>query len=63
LGTDDGAIRRPAPPRILPVFWPIIADSATGFSYILEISPAEIFVLLHIEPEIENILGTLSLKE
>lgn len=63
MGTDDGTIRRPTPPRILPIFRPIITDGTSRFPYVLEIGPAEIFVLLHIKPEIENIFRTLSLKE
>ena len=61
--TNDGTINRPAAPRILPVFWSIITDSTSRFLYVLEVSPKKNFVLLYVKPEIENIVGAISMKK
>lgn len=60
---DDGAVDRAPPAGILPVLGPVVLDGAAGLADVLEVGPAEILVLLDVEPEVEDVLCALSLEE
>lgn len=63
MEADDGAVDRAPASGVLPVLGPIVFDGAAGLADVLEVGSAEVFVLLDVEPEVENVLCALSLEK
>ena len=63
IEADNGTIDRATTPSIVPVFWPIFLDGAPRFANVLEIRATEVFVLLNVEPEVQNIFSPFTLEE
>lgn len=46
------SVDRTSPTSIIPILWPVLLDRATRLANIFEVCPAEIFMLLDVQPEI-----------
>lgn len=60
---DDRPVDRPSSARIVPVLRPLFLDRPSGLANVLEVSAAQVFVLLDVEPEIYDIFCAFSLQE
>jgi len=63
IEADDGAIDGASAAGIVPVLRPIVPDRASRPADVLEVGSAEIFMLLDVEPKVEDILCTLALEK
>ena len=50
--SDDGAIDGASTACVVPVLWPVLLDRAARLANVLEISAAEILMLLDVEPKV-----------
>ena len=60
---NDLTVNASAAFSVFPVLRPVLLDGATGLANILEIGTAKVFVLLDVEPEVENVLCAFTLQE
>jgi len=60
---DNGAVDGASAASIVPVLRPVLPDRASRPADVLEIRSAEVFVLLDVEPEVENVLCALALEK
>lgn len=60
---DNSTINGATAASVVPIFWPVFLDCAPRFANVLKIRATEVFVLLNVEPEVQNVLSSLTLKE
>jgi len=60
---DNSAVDGAPAASIVPILRPVLPDRASRLANVLEVSSAEVFVLLDVEPEVENVLCTLALEK
>jgi hypothetical protein len=60
---DNSAVDGATTTGIIPILWPVFLDGTPRFANVLEIRATEVFMLLNVEPEVQNVLGSFALEE
>jgi len=60
---DNGAVDGAPAAGIVPVLRPVLLDRPSRPADVFEVGPAEVFVLLDVEPEVEDVLCALALEK
>lgn len=60
---DDRAVDGATAASIIPILRPVLADSASRLAHVFEVGTAQVFVLLNVEPEVQDVFGSFALEE